>query len=203
MKSKIPFILFLICLTAWQLPLYGQGYSKAYYSVSTGLGTTADYIAKSSWRGVGLEFGSHITPNITLGLGTTINVFYENVGDETFTTEDNITISGKQYRNINVVPIFVTAQYQFKQDNNPLKPYVGLGIGTNYVRQETDLGLYAIINEGWQFGLFPEVGLDYALMPGVGLVANIRYNYGAKTPDTNSTSFINLNVGFAFSLDGL
>ncbi|MGB5404673.1 MAG: hypothetical protein WBN13_11915, partial [Robiginitalea sp.] len=79
-----------------------------------------------------------------------------------------------------------------------VEPYAALGIGVVYNRLEQDIGLFTNENTAWQFGLRPELGLDYKIGYSVGLRAAVRYQYVASGSDVPSLPFFSVNVGLVW-----
>lgn len=110
-----------------------------------------------------------------------------------------MTLSGKQYRYSNHVPMYVTGSY-FLKPGETLNPFVSLGIGTMYTRRNTDMNLYTIEEEAWHFALQPEFGFFYGLNDGGGFTVSGKFNQGFKAGDLpESQSFFTLNFGFTFA----
>ncbi len=84
-------------------------------------------------------------------------------------------------------------------NGNRLTPYIGVGAGTIYHRHDVLLGSYDFPRSSWQFGLFPELGLQYPLGPDVQIGVNARYNHGFQNSNLPRTSYLNANVGLTFT----
>ncbi len=193
----------LACLcTAGAHITHAQGaYGIVSYDLGIPLGNTSDYINKISFRGAGVEFGGFITDKISLGVGASYNVFYKSLGRVTFNTENNTTVTGKQYRYFNTVPIYGMARYYFKSARDEtLHPYVSVGAGTIYANVQTDVGLFSSLQEGWQLGLFPEVGVGYRIASNLSATVSGRYHQGFANDDLPATSYIGINLGIRFVL---
>ncbi len=75
-----------------------------------------------------------------------------------------------------------------------MTPYVGLGVGAYYTRREIDIGYTNFVNEGWHFGLAPEVGVtidagDFAVL------VSARFNYAFEAGSLPQELFFTFNVG--------
>jgi len=169
------------------------------YSMGFGVGDVGEFIAQPSFRGANFEFRKLVTPNVGVGLTFGWNVFYEELDEDTYTL-GNSSLTGKQYRYSNHVPMLVGASY-FLKPGETFNPYVGLGLGTIYTRRNTDMNLYTIEQEAWNFALQPEVGFLYALNEAAALHVSGKFNQGLKAGSelTEAQSFFTLNVGFAFT----
>jgi opacity protein-like surface antigen len=177
---------------------YAQsGYSSISYQASVPFGGTASYLDKTSWRGGGGEIGTFLNSQLSIGLSANWNVFYQKVGLTTVNVSDATTLSGVEYRYINAFPLFAQVRY-FTRDGDGILPYVGLGVGTAYMKQETRIGGYGFTNDGWQFGLYPEAGISFQ-MGNKRMLLGARYNYGFKTSQLPDLSYLTIRLGFIFS----
>jgi len=76
-----------------------------------------------------------------------------------------------------LVPFRLTGNY-YPLKNTKLQPYLGLSAGLYSTSRRTDLGLYEIEENHWNFGVSPEVGVNIPIgTAGWGVVAKYRYNY--------------------------
>jgi outer membrane protein len=108
-----------------------------------------------------------------------------------------MTLSGKQYRYQNQVPLLVSADYIFTRDN-AVKPYAGLGLGTMYSERATDMGTWRLLENPWHFALKPEIGLMYDMSPGTAFKLSARYYTGFGSGDLETQSYFTISAGFAF-----
>ena len=192
------FILFIaVGLTANTYAQSGSNFIMS-YSIALPTGDLSDYISQTSFRGISFEYNMRLKPSLELGLETGWNVFYEKVAEKVY-TEETASVSGVQYRYTNAVPIIAGGKYHFKNDSK-IKPYAGVGLGTLYADRDTDLGLYRISTNEWQFCVRPEVGLRYELggQVGKGLQIGAKYYAASSGEDLDGQSFVSLNIGFVF-----
>jgi outer membrane protein len=168
------------------------------YSIGFGTGDLGSFISQTSFRGFNIDYRNMITPNVGVGFTGGWNVFYEEKPYDSYTSGD-VTLSGKQYRYSNHIPMYVTGSYFFKP-GDVMNPFVGLGVGTMYTRRNTDMNLYTLEEDAWHFALQPEIGFYYQLNDGGGITVSGKYNTGFKAGDLNETqSFFTLNFGFTFA----
>ena len=166
------------------------------YSVGFGTGNMHDFISAASFRGFTIDYRSMVNQNIGVGVDIGWNVFYDEMPDAVY-EYNNITYAGKQWRYSNEFPILGAVDYYLKPDANVV-PYVGLGLGTMYSLQNTDMGTYTFEKDAWHFTLRPEIGLMIEPAPGVGLNVVGKYYYGFKAGDLPAQGFFTLNFGFVF-----
>jgi len=98
---------------------------------------------------------------------------------------------------MNVVPLMVNSHYYFYP--GMLMPYIGIGLGTYYIETRDFLGIYYVEEEAWHFGLAPEVGLTVPFgSSNTAFTVNVKYNWAAKTKDTQAHSWIGVGVGLSY-----
>ena len=203
--KKIAYTLIIIAVVFISTTSFAQqSFWSFNYHMSFATGEQTDYISSGSFRGWGIDGRGFLTDNISVGGSFSWEVFDEIKRDlppRTMSVTDNVDghISGVEYRFINTLPILVNAHYYLGSDG-AVRPYFGLGIGTAYVEQRTDIGLVSITGNGWGFALQPEVG---AMIPfgltGVGANVAGRFRYTTKSGDTTiPISFFTLSIGIGF-----
>jgi outer membrane protein len=185
-----------LCLAA--VAVNAQSNTVLAYSIGFPVGDMSDYIEQTSFRGISLDFRKMIQPTVGVGFSIGWNVFYEEKAYATYTL-DNESISGKQYRYSNQVPMMISPAYFFRPDEDKT-PFLGLGIGTMYTRRNTDMNLYTYEQEAWNFLLQPELGFQFSIDDATALSISAKYNYGFKAGNELDTpqSYFALTVGFAF-----
>lgn len=197
-------ILTLLILSGFAMASNAQtSYWTFSWPISMGLGTTNDYIQKTSFRGFGITGSSFITDNLSVGGEWSWEVFDEIKRDlppREIDLGDGImgNVSGVEYRYLNTLPIFVNAHYFIGQNGN-IRPYAGMGIGTVYVDERTDIGLVSYQSKKWRFGLQPEVGvfIPFGLSP-TGVNLSARYRYATKASDADAVSMFSFTIGLGF-----
>lgn len=188
---SVAFIFIAVIPTTAQDYFFGLSYDMA-----APLGETSDYVSKYSWRGVSFEGRSFLQSNLSVGFFFGWNVFSDKITGDF--TNDTRTYSGTQLRFINAFPLLLEGHYYLGEDFNT-RPYLGLGLGTNRTRQRTEMGLFAVDNNNWQFELCPSVGV---LIPtgsySTAVHLSLRYHYAFKAGDSLDNSYLGINVGLAW-----
>ena len=162
------------------------------------VGTTSDFVTKTSYAGFSFEGKRFIDPDATVGLSIGWNHF------SLLTTQtvqiQNGAISGTQVRYLNVVPILLNTNYFLGSKNDDFRPFIGMNIGTYHVYDELDIGVVALSNNLWHFGLAPEAGIMYQLDRNMYFLATVRYNYAFDEGtsllgnDKNLCQYIGINL---------
>ncbi len=186
-------ILFAVLLLLATNNLMGQGRFGITYNTGLALGETADFIGKYSFRGFGMEARWQVGPQWYAGFNASWSTFYESVsGSFTYETK---TLTGTQYRYLNMYPLYATAYRGFGNSDN-FSPYFGLGVGATKVDKRSEMGLWYTSENAWHFGLAPELGTTIYTMANFEVLFSVRYNYAFKTSSTPAYSYLGINLGF-------
>lgn len=169
-----------------------QGEFGITYNTGLALGETADYVGKYSFRGFGMEARWQVAPDWYAGFNAAWSTFYESVSGS-FTYE-NRTLTGTQYRYLNMYPLYATA-YRAFGNSDTFSPYVGLGVGATKIDKRTEMGLWYTSENAWHFGLAPELGTTIFTMANFEVLFSVRYNYAFKTGSTPAYSYLGINLG--------
>ena len=191
-------LFFLLTVSLCMQGLFAQRHSVFIlsYPIAFPMGDLKDYISNTSFRGINLEFGKEVRPNLIAEIETGWNVFYQDQPEDVY-TEGTASISGKQFRYTNSVPIIAGAKWVLKSHNN-LVPYAGLGLGTMYSDRSTDFGLYRISTDAWQFCVRPELGITFKSRNGPSAMLGVKYYSSFNSSDLDGQSFLTVNIGVVF-----
>jgi opacity protein-like surface antigen len=156
---------------------------------------TKDYVAKTSWLGFSIEGRQFVTGSITLGISAGWQTFYEKAYRSS--EQGSRTVTGTQYRYENIFPALATGHLYFGSPD-AAKYYVGAGIGTYWIEQRTEVGLYAATNDEWHFGFAPEIGV---VLPSgsTSWVLLARYNYALEAGDQPEQQWLTIQVGLQYN----
>lgn len=199
MKKYIVIAVFGLLVISQNAYCQQPSYMSIQYSMGFGSGDLADYISAPSFRGALIEYRSAIKDNLLVGFDLGWNVFYEQKDYDSYTSGTE-TLSGIQYRTQNEIPILVSAEYLLSYDQ-PLKPYVGLGIGTMYTERSTDMGQWRVMENPWHFAMKPEVGFLYEMSYSSSFKVAAKYYTGFKSGELDaSQSYWSISAGIAFNL---
>lgn len=197
-------LLIVIAVFASTASYAQQSFWSFNYHMSFGMGEQADYIEAASFRGMSIDGRGFIDSNISIGGSFSWEVFDEikrNLGPQPLDLDqENLQgdVTGVQYRFINTLPIMVNGHFYLGSDG-AVRPYFGLGIGTSYVDQRTDIGFISIQGQKWGFAVQPEVGLMVPFgLSGAGANVSGRFRYTTETSETLPISFFSLAIGLGF-----
>lgn len=190
-------IFILSVLSVFALSAFSQkNLTAIQYSIGFGTGNLHDYISPASFRGFTFDYRHLVQPNVGVGIDIGWNVFYDELPDDVYEYR-NLTFSGKQWRYRNQFPMLAAADY-YLNAGSQVSPFAGLGIGTMYTLQNTDMSAYTFETDAWHFVLRPEIGVLIKAAPGVGMMLTAKYYYGFKAGDLSSQAYLTVNFGFVF-----
>jgi len=194
--KKITYILSVVLFCTVTL-LNAQSNTYLTYGIGFGTGDLGEFIEKPSFRGAALDYRKMVQPSVGVGFSLGWNVFYEEKPYATY-TDGNQSLSGKQYRYSNNIPMLVGADY-YLNPGEKVSPFVGLGTGVMYTRRNTDMNLYTLEQEAWNFSLQPQIGVQFNNSISSATTIMLKYYYGFKAGELDEPqSYLSLNVGFVF-----
>ena len=180
-----------------------QSFFGISYGMSVPTSDTKDFTEGTSWRNGTVDILAKVRPNTAVGLSFGWNVF--NDVTTTVSRIDGegsrpIDIAGTQYRYINSFPMLVTVR-QFTGTPGGMRPFFGLGVGTQFVKQRVEVGQWRISDNTWHFALAPEIGVLLPIGSDAKWFVNAKYNYAAKASD-RTHSYFGFNIGVAWQTGG-
>ena len=192
-------VILSIFLCSASMTFAQSGYTSLHYDVSIPLGNTTDFIGKASFRGVGFDFRRMLSPTIGVGMSFAWHTFYERKDYGTY-VDGATSITGVQFRYLNVLPMHVNANYYLGEEGDAVRPFLGLGIGTIYGERKTTMGQYSYTTKTWQFSMQPEVGVLYQVQSDAYIFMAGKFTTPFKNTELDSQPFLSLNFGLAWML---
>lgn len=172
------------------------------YQMAAPSGESKDFINRMSFRGISIDYHHFVTNRLAVGLDIEWNTFYKNPKyktDHFKLNGDPVTITGDQFRYLNVVPLLASARYFFTGENSAIYPYAGLGIGANWAETRLEVGHYVAEKDGWQFAIAPQIGCMIPFCEYVGAHIGVKYFYSVKTDDLPALQHVGIEAGLSFS----
>jgi outer membrane protein W len=195
-KSGMSLLALLFSLQAWSQ----QFSTSILYNISVPVSNTADYLSTTSFRGVTISPRVFLSERFSVGVSAGWQVFYEKRAPEAY-VDDNLTLYGTQFRYINAFPLYLSPQFHLPVVAG-FKPYAGLGIGTTYVNQTTNMGLYAFQSRDWLPGVYPEVGFTFPFRNDWHLTLSGKYNHMFGGRELPTQAYWGINAGFTHFFQG-
>lgn len=188
----------LIFLAALPMFSFGQGdhMTSVMYSVGFPIGETSDYIDEVSFRGFAVTGDYFLEDEWSLGFSTGVQTFYQELGNVTY-QEDNLTVSGNEFRYLNMIPVIVMGKYHVDRFA-VFTPHFGLGAGFHWVGQRREFAGLLFDDKSFRFGLQPQAGFGLEMSPSTDLVFNATYHHSFESKDIQTHSFLALQLGLRF-----
>ncbi len=197
LKRRMILISMTLCLCFSAQAQHSHFFGLSYSPALPG-GGLSDFTDDFSFRGLNVSGLYLLNPNFSLGFSSGWNVFREAsdgiVSEVIKGPERNITLSAKQFRFVNSLPILATANYHFQSEK--FHPYLGLGVGTYYIERRLEMGLYAFREDNWHAGLAPMAGVAFPLGYGAFLHLGVQYNQAFAAQSTSAMSYTSFKIGF-------
>ncbi len=197
MKLKhIVIVFFLVGFT--NIVSAQSSFSATYHYGTLGSKDLNEFIKKDSWRGMDFEFQYMLKPQVSIGLLTGYQHFFEKRPRATYTNGTS-AINAVTWRYFSDVPLLVTSKYYFKESG--LKPYLGVGMGLSFSKQEIQVGDYLASENSTNFALMAEGGLQYNVNSNFGLLFNTKYHYRPYNPNqfsTHNIGYLTVGLGLVF-----
>jgi opacity protein-like surface antigen len=161
------------------------------------MGSTADKIGAYSVRGIGIDNRWVYNEKYSLGLYMGWHTMYEAKENETTIVNENTSVYGNSYRYINSIPLALNAHYYFNP-HDKVSFFAGVGVGGTWLNYRNEVNLWAIVDKGWRFGWYPEVGVHVPLNRTTKLMAAAKYQNATARKGGDAYSYLNFNFGLSW-----
>lgn len=194
----------LLFMAAGGYAQQGELRGTASYSVGIPMGGFKDnVVSKTSFRGVDVNLLYGVSPKLSVGLTTGYQDFYEKYPRQVYKLDDGSDISAVVSNSVQMVPILVTARYDFMSEGM-FRPYALAGIGGNLVINRQFLGEYAngstnkfALSARPEVGVYIPFGKEAQTGINVGAYYNyVRYNKG----DIDNMNSVGIKLGIGFPM---
>ncbi|HRO46070.1 outer membrane beta-barrel protein [Agriterribacter sp.] len=160
MKPLKIFFLAMLC-AGFGLPALAQQQKLTMhinYAVNTPTGSfKSDLVSKTSFRGWNANVLYGVTDRLSLGLEAGFNDYYQKYPRQVYDTKDG-AISAVLSNSIQTVPVMLKGRFNLAP-SGMVQPYVGAGVGGNFVSYSQYLGEFAGSKSGVYFAASPEAGI--------------------------------------------
>jgi len=178
----------------WGEQIRGRPSFGVAYTMGLAVGPSYSFTPRFSGRGIAGDVHYHVTPRISVGVGSGYQLMTDKLRETV--TYDYAAITATMFHYLDVVPIHAQARYYAFHDK-PASMVVGLGIGTDWTRSERDNGYFVEREEGWHFGLAPELGAMVHLRT-LDLEFKVRYHWAAGNKKVGEQMWMSFDLGMRF-----
>ena len=160
------------------------------------VGETSEFIDDWSGRGIGIDNRWIYNETYSFGFYFAWHTMYEkkHLQEEKI---GNTTLIGNQFRYINSFPIVLNAHYYFNPYDK-ISIYAGAGAGLYWLEARKEVGLIAVVDKGWRFGFYPEIGMHYKVNRTTKLLIAAKYHYVTGKDSGPEYTYLNVNLGMSW-----
>lgn len=202
MKKTIAGLLLLACCMA---PAHAIGLKGGVnWDMSTLTGKYTRFADMYSLRGGSIWVDFNLTKHWSLGIDIGYHQLFENKDRATFELAPGQAFTASTYNKVCDIPIMATLKYTIIA-RGILHPYIGIGIGTVYTREDIIFMDMALRDKSWSFGMAPTVGIQLTLGKRIPIGFNIFAKYGIsfndytyRNEELNPYQYFNIGVGLLF-----
>lgn len=158
--------------------LSAQTYTDVYYTVGIPLGATSDKVGgDASWRSFGFEWGQHLEEDRSIGFELGWHVYSGRESNARIPVGDQGTaiLQGTKLTYYNMFPM--QANYRYFLSDADFRPFVGLAVGTTFISERIDMGIYTVTSDRFRFSGTPEIGGEYWVHSRMRVFFSARYFY--------------------------
>jgi outer membrane protein W len=182
MKKNALIIFFLLTVLAASAQSdYWKTRNILSFNWEIGLPMNTDYLTSASLAGANLDYRHFIKDKFSLGIGIHWNTFEEYLSPRVYEKPDGSqAVYTDLVPQVYVVPFLLKGHYYFDAGTT-IKPYIGLGLGAQYSKQQVFYNIFVSETDNWGFAARPEVGLMYQFKnANGGLHFNTGFNYATN-----------------------
>ena len=174
------------------------------WDMSTTLGKYTKFANMYSMRGGSIWVDFNVTKHWAVGIDAGFHQLYENKDRASFELAPGSVVTASTYNRLYDIPVMATLKYTIIA-RGILHPYVGIGIGAVYTREEIIFMDMALREKSWNFGLAPTVGIQLTFGQRIPVGLNIFAKYGIsfndytyRNEELNPYQYFNIGVGLLF-----
>ena len=183
----------LSCAGVASAQSYGNSMKQIYsmnWQVNVPLGSSRDFVSKTNFEGINVNWAYFVTDNLAVGLDIGYNNYHEKFSQRIYRPNENTAINAAQYRYTQTFPLKAQVKYFFTP-NNFVKAYAGLGLGALSAGQHIVIQDFDAWDNNWGFLMSPEVGMLIPFGYDNNWGANISAGYNWST---NKSTLGNIKV---------
>ncbi|PWT79062.1 MAG: hypothetical protein C5B59_00420 [Bacteroidetes bacterium] len=176
------------------------GTHQWYANWNCGFPVGNNFVTSFSGLGFNLGYSHFIKEDFAVGIDFGWNNYYEYAPRQTWHFDGGAATTDL-YKYLYTLPIMATATKTFHP--SPIfKPFVRLGIGTQYSEQNIYYNVFQTTNTNWGFAVAPEIGTLVQLQKDIpwSLYLAIKYKYATNSATNfgvHDVQTINFAVGIA------
>ncbi len=160
------------------------------YQVNIPTGDVKDFVSKTSFEGLNLNWAYFVAPKLAVGVDLSYNNYHQKIGQKVYRPNEDMAINAAQYRYTQAFPIKAQVKY-FCNPYGNVRFYTGLGIGALSAGQHIVVQDLDQWHNSWGFLLSPEIGALIPFGADSPFGANVAVGYNWST---NKSTFGNIDL---------
>ncbi len=173
------------------------------YSAAAPAGSSfKNFVGETSLRGWNANLLYDVNDQLSVGLGTGSQSFYERFPRGVYKTAEGSDLSAVVTNTVTTMPVLAQGQFNLLPEAK-VQPYVGLGVGGNIIRYNQYLGEFSSARTEFGFAARPEAGvyIPVGRYKESSIVIGGAYNYMPfKMGDLKNLNQLGFHAGFKFPL---
>ncbi|MBO9681158.1 MAG: outer membrane beta-barrel protein [Flavisolibacter sp.] len=198
MKNKLFFLPVVFLFSALVVKAQkGETKLNVSYSAALPTGNFKNLVSENSFRGFSVNILHGVSDNISVGLATGFQDFYQKYPRQLYKLSDGSDLSAVLTYSIQTMPVLAKLKYDFTP-NARIQPYAAIGAGANFIAYNRLFGEFGNKQAKIGFAARPEAGLQIPFgKGGAGFSVGASYNIMPfKQDDLKNLNNIGLYAGF-------
>ena len=166
-------------------------------------GSLKSIVSDNSFRGMKASILYGVSNNLSVGLGTGFQDFYQKYPRQLYNLADGGELSAVRSFSIQTVPILATAKWSFTP-NATVQPYAAVGVGGNLISYNDYAGEFTLEQKSkFGFAARPEAGVYVPFRKGgeTGITVGASYNIMPfKSNDVTNLNHIGIHAGITLPM---
>jgi outer membrane protein W len=196
--KKISILLITILTIGISIDSFAQqrGFVSVAWKTGITLSDSKNYADEFSLEGGQFGFERLISKNISLGMDIGYSHFYEEAGKISYES-GNKTYTGSGFKYLDAVPIMLSGKYYLGLDRQNVRfvPYLGVSTGAYHITERLEIGSIAFEDNGWAFGVAPQLGFMIRLDKKAWFFSDFTYNSVFESGDIDQHSYLSGSFG--------
>lgn len=160
-------------------------------------------VSDHSFRGMKASILYGVSNNLSVGLGTGFQDFYQKYPRQLYNLSDGGELSAVRSFSIQTIPVLATAKWAFTPGAT-VQPYAAVGVGGNLVSYNDYAGEFSLDQRSkFGFAARPEAGIYVPFKKGgeTGITVGASYNIMPfNTNDVTNLNHIGIHAGFTLPM---
>jgi opacity protein-like surface antigen len=157
-KARIIFSIVFVVFYSIAHAQKGETKFSIGYNVALPMSDFKNVVSSTSYRGFTASILYGVSDQLSVGLGSEFQDFYQKNARQTYHQPDGSDVSAVVSNTIQTIPVLAEAKYNFNPAS-AIQPYAALGVGGNMIAYNQLFGEFGNQQTKFRFAVRPELGL--------------------------------------------